>query len=58
MDGRRVNPYNLNRLGVGYNQPCPKCGLPIDRRTSPYEPVGFIKYCRCRRKNKKYGMDS
>jgi len=43
------NPYDLNELGIGYNQPCPKCGLPIDKRSSPYEPVGFIRYCNCNR---------
>lgn len=52
INPKKVNPYNLNRLGVGFNQPCPKCGLEIDRRTSPYEPVGFVKYCSCRRKNR------
>ena len=45
-----VNPYDLGQLGMGFNQPCPKCGLEIDRRASPYEPVGFKKYCRCKRK--------
>jgi hypothetical protein len=44
------NPYDLNRLGMGFNQPCPRCGLQIDRRASPYEPVGFIKYCMCKRR--------
>ena len=43
------NPYDLNRLGMGFNQPCPKCGLQVDRRASPYEPVGFIKYCMCKK---------
>lgn len=47
---RKVNPYDLSRLGMGFNQPCPKCGLEVDRRASPYEPVGFIRYCRCKRK--------
>jgi hypothetical protein len=44
-----VNPYDLNRLGMGFNQPCPKCGLEIDRRASPYEPIGFKNYCKCKR---------
>jgi len=44
------NPYDLSRLGVGFNQPCPKCGLEIDRRASPYEPIGFTNYCKCKRK--------
>jgi len=44
-----LNPYDLSRVGMGFNQPCPKCGLEIDRRASPYEPVGFKKYCRCKR---------
>lgn len=43
-----VNPYDLNRLGMGFNQPCPKCGLQIDRRSSSYEPIGFVKYCKCK----------
>jgi hypothetical protein len=41
------NPYDLNQLGMGYNQPCPRCGLEIDRRSSSYEPVGFKKFCCC-----------
>lgn len=41
------NPYDLGQLGMGFNQPCRKCGLAIDRRSSSYEPVGAIKYCRC-----------
>ena len=45
-----TNPYDLSQLGMGFNQPCPKCGLQIDRRASPYEPVGFINYCRCKRR--------
>lgn len=44
-----VNPYDLNQLGMGFNQPCSKCGLEIDRRASPYEPVGFNNYCKCKR---------
>jgi len=56
MDRRRINykkenPYDLSSGFKGFNQPCPKCGLPIDRRASPYEPVGFVKYCKCKRKN-------
>ena len=43
------NPYDLNQLGMGYNQPCPKCGKEIDRRSSPYEPTGFIDYCNCKK---------
>lgn len=43
------NPYDLSQLGMGFNQPCPKCGLQIDRRASPYEPIGFIKFCKCKR---------
>lgn len=65
MDKRRkltntkhINPYDLNRLGIGFNQPCSKCSLPIDRRTSPYETIGFIKYCKCNIKRKNNGMDS
>lgn len=46
---KRKNPYDLSRLGMGFNQPCPKCGKEIDKRTSPYEPIGMIKYCKCRR---------
>jgi hypothetical protein len=42
-----VNPYDLGQLGMGYNQPCPRCGKGIDRRSSPYESIGFIDYCRC-----------
>lgn len=42
------NAYDLNRLGVGYNQRCPKCRLEIDKRSTPYEPVGFKKYCKCK----------
>ena len=42
-----INPYDLSQVGMGFNQPCSKCGLPIDRRASPYEPIGFIRYCRC-----------
>jgi hypothetical protein len=44
-----INPYDLSQVGMGFNQPCPRCGLQIDRRTSPYEPIGFINYCRCKR---------
>ena len=43
----KINPYDLNRLGVGFNQPCFKCELKIDRRSSPYQPIGFKKYCKC-----------
>lgn len=42
------NPYDLGQLGMGFNQPCPKCGLEIDRRSSAYEPIGFVNYCRCK----------
>jgi hypothetical protein len=45
---KKRNPYDLGQLGMGFNQPCPKCGLEIDRRASPYEPVGFKNYCRCK----------
>jgi hypothetical protein len=41
------NPYDLSQLGMGLNQPCPRCGLEIDRRSSPYEPIGFKKFCSC-----------
>ena len=44
------NAYDLSQLGMGYNQPCPKCGLEIDRRSSPYEAQGFKKYCKCNKK--------
>lgn len=44
------NPYDLGQLGMGFNQPCPKCGLEIDRRASSYEPVGFKNYCKCKRR--------
>ena len=47
------NPYDLNRLGVGFNQPCKKCGKEIDRRSSPYEPTGMIDYCKCNRRYRK-----
>lgn len=53
INANNINPYDLNRLGVGFNQPCPKCGLPIDKRIIPYEPIGFVKYCKCKRKLKK-----
>jgi hypothetical protein len=46
----KENPYDLSDGFKGFNQPCPKCGLQIDRRASPYEPVGFINYCKCKRK--------
>lgn len=39
--------YDLNRLGVGFNQPCKRCGLGKDRRTSGYEPIGFQNFCKC-----------
>ena len=48
-DFSEINPYDLNQLGMGFNQPCPKCGLEIDRRASPYEPIGFKNYCKCKR---------
>ena len=41
-----LNPYDLNEVG-GLNQICPKCGLKLDNRKSPYEPTGFRKYCKC-----------
>ena len=44
------NPYDLSQLGMGFNQPCKRCGLEIDRRSSPYEPIGFKKYCKCKRR--------
>ena len=44
----KQSPYDLSQLGMGYNQPCPKCGKEIDRRASPYEPIGFKDYCNCR----------
>lgn len=40
--------YDLSQLGMGFNQPCPRCGKAIDRRTSPYEPCGLKEYCRCK----------
>lgn len=43
----RHSPYDLNQLGMGYNQPCPRCGKAIDRKASSYEPVGFVDYCKC-----------
>lgn len=46
-NARNVNPYDCSQLGMGANQPCPRCGRAIDRRSSPYEPVGFIQYCYC-----------
>jgi len=42
--------YDLNQLGMGYNQPCPTCGKEIDKRSSPYEPTGFNDYCKCKTK--------
>ena len=39
--------YDLSRLGMGFNQPCPRCGLEVDRRSSPYEPIGAKRYCKC-----------
>lgn len=45
------NPYDCGQLGIGANQPCPKCGRPIDK-TVGYEPTGFIKYCNCNKKTK------
>ena len=51
MDRRKlVNPYDLNSLGTGFNQPCQKCGLEIDKRTSSYQPIGVKNYCKCKRK--------
>ena len=41
------NPYDCGQLGMGANQPCPKCGKIIDKRVSNYEPSGFVKYCKC-----------
>ena len=50
-----INPYDCSRLGCGFNQPCPRCGKQIDRRTSAYEAIGAIDYCTCnRQKMKKY----
>lgn len=43
------NPYDLSGIGKGFNQPCPRCGLEIDRRVSCYEPIGFKQYCNCNR---------
>jgi hypothetical protein len=43
------NAYDLLQGFKGFNRPCPKCGKQIDRRSSPYEPIGFIEYCTCRR---------
>ena len=43
------NPYDLNNVGIGYNQPCKKCGKVIDK-TSGYEPIGYTKYCKCKKK--------
>lgn len=45
------NPYDCSQLGIGANQPCSNCGKQIDKRNSPYEPFGFIKYCKCKKKN-------
>ena len=47
------NPYDLIRLGMGFNQPCRRCGKEIDRRSSPYEPIGMIDYCKCNRKRRR-----
>lgn len=45
----KSNPYDASALGHGFNKPCPKCGKQVDRRQSPYEPIGFIDYCTCDR---------
>jgi hypothetical protein len=42
------SPYDLSRVGMGFNQPCPRCGLPKNRKASSYEPIGFINYCNCK----------
>jgi ssDNA-binding Zn-finger/Zn-ribbon topoisomerase 1 len=47
--GRKENPYDLNDGFKGFNVPCPKCGKKIDRRSSPYEPIGCVDYCKCRK---------
>ena len=53
---KNMSPYDLNRIGVGYNQRCQKCGLAVDKRTSPYEPVGFVNYCKCKKRKKWNGQ--
>jgi hypothetical protein len=55
----KKSPYDLNQLGVGFNQPCSKCGLAINRCDTPYETKGFKKICKCNydRKKKNIGKD-
>lgn len=41
------SPYDLSQGFKGFNRPCPRCGKQVDKRSSPYEPIGFIEYCMC-----------
>lgn len=45
--GKTNSPYDLSQLGMGFNQPCPRCGLEVDRRSSSYEPIGLKNFCSC-----------
>lgn len=47
------SPYDLNQLGVGFNQPCPRCGFRVRGRITPYQTIGFNKFCKCNHVKKK-----